>query len=317
MCTETYDPMTEEETVDPTGGEETAAETVDAEEAKTALAALKPTLMAIPASEVRLLRVGTTTAVGIGLAYARAFTQDRETFAELFTKAAFDVDAHDDLAERAKAFWRADIQMRQELGAEGSIRALVEEAKPLRAKLMKAATYLWGDDPDLSVVLTDIRKGQKHVDHADDLGALAELFTEYWNQAEGNCGVSPEDISRAEVLGAGILEALSPSNAKEIDEARDLRLRALRLRAAEHLRRGIDNIRDAACYAFRGSPRQLERYPSLFVNRGKKKSNGRNGTALSSEPEAEAPSTGPELSEPSAPSLAGPDEVTQPHIPAL
>jgi hypothetical protein len=150
------------------------------------------------------------------------------------------------------------------------------------------------------------------VNRADDLGALAQLFTEHWDKAEGKCDVGLDDIARAEELGAEILEALSPSAVKEINAARDLRRRA-----AEYLRRGIDSIRDVASYAFRNSPRQMDRYPSLYVNRGNRKPNSKNDQAESSESEPEATTTPPESSEPSVPELVGPDEVTEPYIATL
>lgn len=311
-CTETYLTELEGDPLDPTGGEGPAEEPVDAEEAKTALAALTPTLKAIPSSEVRLLRVGTTTAVGIGLAYARAFSEDRDRFVQALNPDEFDPVEHDNLAERAKAFWRADIQMRQELGSEGSLRFLLAEAKPLRVRMTKAATYLWGEDGDLGEVVGEIRRGQGHANHADDLGALAELFSEHWDEADGKCDVTLEDIARAETLGAEILELLSPSKAKEIDDARNLRNRA-----AEHLRRGIENIRDAASYVFRNEPALIERYPSLFVHTRKRKTNGKGNDEVNPDSTVIPPTGEQEGPEPSAPSLAGPDDVTEPYIPAL
>ena len=62
--------------------------------------------------------------------------------------------------------------------------------------------------------------------------------------------------------------------------------------AAEHLRRGIDNVREAAWYIFRNDAANLERYPSLFVNRGKKKASNKSDDAAS-ESDATTPTTGP------------------------
>ncbi|MFO8073157.1 MAG: hypothetical protein R6V85_14895, partial [Polyangia bacterium] len=66
--------------------------------------------------------------------------------ASSFKPQAFDPAEYDDIGERAKAFWQADIQLRQELNVEGPFRALVQTTKRLRSKLMRAASYLWSED---------------------------------------------------------------------------------------------------------------------------------------------------------------------------
>jgi hypothetical protein len=169
--------------------------------------------------------------------------------------------------------------MRQELSSEGPFRLLVLEAKPLRTKMMKAASYLWGEDPELCDVVAGIRKGHGYANKADDLGSLATLFTEHWQRADGQCGVTLEDIARAEELGARILKSMSPSRNEVFDDAR-----SLRQRAAEYLRRGIEEVRSAASYIFRNDPKEMKRYPSLFIRRRKKATNGK----PSSEPVADS-----------------------------
>jgi len=273
-CCEETIILPEEPEYDPCVGDEPTTPQIDTQEGDRALAELRPTLMAIPKSELRHLKASAPSAVGLGLAYAKAYADDRHLFDEAFKPASFDVEAHDDLARRAKAFWRADIMMRQEQNREGPVRLLVLEAKPLRTKLMKAANYLWGEDPELGDVVATIRRGGGHANNADDLGSLAALFTEHWDKAEGQCGVSLDDIAEAEELGAKILQAMSPSRAELFDD-----VRGLRRRAAEHLRRGIEQVRAAAMYLFRDTPAEMERYPSLFVRRKKKNGHSKAGGA--------------------------------------
>jgi len=267
---------------------------LDAEEAESALAGLRRTLLAIPDSEVRPFRVSVTKAVGMGLSYAQAYAEDRALFQRTFTIEAFDPLRYDDLGDRAKAFWRADIQMRQELDVDGPLSPMIEEAEPLRLKLMKAAIYLWSEDPDLGDVVESIRKGRGRSDHADDLGRLAALLDERWDEVEDKCGVTREDIARAEKLGAGMLELLSPARVEIVDEVRDLRNRA-----AEHLRRGIEGIHDAASYLFRNDAAKLERYPSLFVHGKRKRSNGGGATEDAPDSDVGAPAVPAASPEPS------------------
>jgi len=261
MCTEEYDPITQEDLDDPFEGEELPPDGFEPEQAESALAALKPELMAIPADEVRSFYVGATPAVGLGLAYAEAFAEDRERFDHAFKPEEFD-PAEYDMGQRSMAFWQADIQMRQQLNADGPFRLLVLEAKPLRRKLLKNITFLWGEDPVLGDTVAAIRKGQGYQDMADDLGAMHELFTENWDRAEGKCEVTVDEVERAKVLGAAMLQALSPTSSEELSEARDLRNRA-----AEYLHRGFEEVRAAAQYVFRNDEARLERYPSMYVLR--------------------------------------------------
>jgi len=243
---------------------------LDAQEAENALASLKHNLMAIPAAHVRLLKVSATNAVGVGLAYAQAYAEDRPLFAQALRTAVFDVFAYDNLADRAKAFWQADILMRQLLNSEDPLRMLMIEAKPLRIKLMKAAVYIWGDDPELGDVIAAIRSGATNVNKADDLGALGTFFSEHWDRAQGKCDVTLEDIARAEKLGARILQAtISTPTGAAYD------VRNLRHRAAEYLRQGIEDVRAAAGYIFRNDEKSRDRYPSLFIRKRKKNGNGK------------------------------------------
>jgi hypothetical protein len=262
MCTQNENPSPETELPELVVGQEEPEIGFEPQEAESALAALKPTLLSLPPSELRPFPVAVAPAVGLGLAYGEAFAEDRDRFAAAIQPEEFDSGEHADLKLRAMAFWKADIQMRQELNANGPFKTLVLEAKPLRKKLLKTASFLWGDHPELGDVVLAIRKGQGYQDMADDLGALHELFTDHWGEAENQCPVTSDEVARAKVLGADILQALSPTRSKELDEAKDLRQRA-----AEHLRRGLEHVRDAAKYVFRRDATALERYPSLFVLR--------------------------------------------------
>ncbi len=137
--------------------------------------------------------------------------------------------------------------------------------------------YLWGDDPELGDVVATIRTGNGYANKADDLGSLATLFTEHWARAEGKCEVILEDIAEAESLGASILQAMSPSSKEEVDYVRDLRKRA-----AEYLRRGIEELREGASYIYRNNQAKMDRYPSMFFRKKRKASNGKtNGEAAS------------------------------------
>ncbi len=267
---------------------------IDSTEGEKALLAIKPKLLAIPSSDVRQFKVNATSAVGIGLAYDHAYSEDRDLFSKTFNKEVFDPAAYDDMGQRAKGFWQADILMRQEINSEAPFRLLIMAAKPLRSKLMRAATYLWGDDPELGDVVAHIRTGNGHANNADDMGSLATLFNEHWDKAEGKCDVTLEDIAEAESLGASILQAMSPSSKEEVDNVRDLRNRA-----AEYLRRGIEELREGASYIYRNNPTKRDRYPSMFIRRRRKASNGKANGETASDSNPTPPTVETEGSNPS------------------
>jgi hypothetical protein len=235
---------------------------------EAALEAIMPYLDDIQPDQARKLMVSPAMLVSLGLSYANQYSQDRGLFLKTFNKEVFDVEEYDNIADRAKGFWQADIKLRQLREEQGPIAALMEQAKPLRAKLLKAAEYLWSDDPSLGPIVAEIRSRQSYMNKGDDLGALATLFVEHWEDVQSKCAVTEEDVIRASDLGASILAAMGAADSTEVSDVRETRNLA-----AEYLRRGIEAIGAAAAFAFRNDPESLNRYPRLSI--GKKKQNGK------------------------------------------
>ena len=250
---------------------------------EVAVEEIRVELERIPDGDVRRLSVQTPHAVSIGFAYARAFEEDRARFEATFTKKALDVEELGNMEVRARAFWHLDILKRQFEDPAGPVKELLVAAVPLRSRLLKAAFYIWGDHPVLGGVVDGIRAGNGHMNKADDLGSLATLFHEHWDEAAGKCNVSKSDIAEAQKLGAAILQAKSPIRLRELDE-----LRGLRLRAGEYLRRGIETIRAGAGFIHRDDPEAMGRYPSLFAKSRRRKT-VKNGTDAATESQTSPP----------------------------
>ncbi|MCP4603862.1 MAG: hypothetical protein GY847_25640 [Proteobacteria bacterium] len=244
----------------------------DEMEGDKALEEIRSELEKIPANEVRKLTASTTQVVGIGLAYAQSYKEDRGLFQGTFIKEAFDVRSYDNMEKRANAFWHLDILKRQTEGSLGPVQSLLEVGVPLRAKLLKGAFYLWEDHAAIGDLLAQIRAGNGHANSADDLGSLATLFHDHWKEAAGRCSITKEEIVEARRVGAAILRAKSPIKTKELDEICDLRYRA-----GEYLRRGIEDIRAGAYFIHRGNPEALDRYPSIFARIKRSRQNEKNG----------------------------------------
>ncbi len=234
------------------------------EAGKEALERIEEDIRTIPLAEIHHRHISASGLVGIGLYYAGRFKLDRDRFHLAFNPSMFDVERYDDMRDRALAFWYLSICMRQ--GDPASLRAILERAKPLRAKLLKAANYLWGDHPKLGAVIADIRTSYSHFDQADNMGALAKLFLERWEEARDNCSVTRQEVLEAEALGGRLLQAVARTKFKEISD-----LKALHNQAGEYLRRGIYDIRAAAALVFKGDGHHRARYPSISIMRKKRK----------------------------------------------
>jgi hypothetical protein len=243
---------------------------------KEALDQLSPLLLAIPADDVRTLRVNPTYAVAICLRVAAALEQDRELFAQHFSPEKFDLADYDDLAGRGLALWQANILLQRAKGTITASTVVYEQCKALRLKLLEAAEYLYSDHPELGSVVADIRSGHGKLNITDDLAALVNLFQDQWDDAEPNCRITEDDLEAAtELCMQMILASTIQTFSEVVHDARDLRNRA-----AEYLRRGVDDIRAAAGFVFRNDPEALESYPGLFSGRK------RRGGMQAEEPEA-------------------------------
>ncbi|MDJ0762042.1 MAG: hypothetical protein QNJ97_03560 [Myxococcota bacterium] len=275
-------------------------------EGQRALEAIAPFLSKIDDASIRRLPVTPPSLVSYGLYFAELYAEDREVFQDTFQKSVFDVAAFDNMRDRAQAFWHLDILLRRICDQGGRMQTLLAAAGPLRAKLVKAADYLWGDDPDLGEEVAKIRAGNSHLNRADDLGALATLFIDHWDEAETNCNVTEDEVLLAQELGAKMMTALGGVQTKEVS---DIRLQ--RDKAGEYLRQGIEDIRAAACFAFRDDPKALDRYPSIRMakKKGKPKERAEIGpegagqieVATAVVPTTEVPSAMEIISEPQQP----------------
>jgi hypothetical protein len=255
---------------------------------ETALEEIRDEVEKIPPEQVRKLSAHTPFVVGIGLSYAQSFSEDRGLFEETYNKKAFDVEKFDNMDKRAYALWYLDLKKRQAEDPIGPVKELLDAAMPLRKNLLRTAVYLWEEHPVLGRIVEDIRTGSGHVNKGDDLGALATLFRDNWDQVEGRCDVTKDDIVQALKLGAAILKAKSPVQIKELDD-----LRILRGQVGEYLRRGAETIRAGAVFIHRDDPKALDRYPSIFTKgnkrNGKNGKNGKNGNDSQENEQSQTP----------------------------
>ncbi len=265
------------------------------EDLDKALQIIMPEVLAIPAHEVRRHAASIVFVVALSMRILRAFTEDRERIASLFSPQGFLLKTYDNLIERIKGLWQADVLFRQGVEGKRPGLELMERARLAWHKLIRDAEYVFGNDPDRKEIVAELRSGRGTLNRADDLLSLSVLFTNHWDEIKDRCDVSMEEIDEARSLALRIIEIVSPQvNVNELEE-----LRAVRDGAFEYLRRGIDDIRAAAAFTFRDEPSRLKSYPSLFSGKKNRRRASKNGNGATETPvEAVQPIVVPVQSEP-------------------
>ncbi len=250
------------------------------EDLNKALQNIMPQVLAIPAHEVRRHAASIVFVVALSMRILRAFTEDLERIASLFSLQGFLPKKYEDLIERIKGLWQADVLFRQCVEGKRPGLELMERARWAWHKLIRDAEYVFGKDPDRKQIVADLRSGRGTLNRADDLLSLSVLFSNHWDEIKDRCNVSREDIDEARSLALRIIEIVSPqANVNELEE-----LRAVRDGAFEYLRRGIDDIRAAAAFAFRDEPSRLKNYPSLFSGKKNRRRTTKNGNGATETP---------------------------------
>jgi hypothetical protein len=223
------------------------------------LVLLKPKLLALIDAEVRQFNLSVPSTLSSAIRIWQSYGEDKAKFSATFTPAGFDAEGLADFPLRTAVLWYVNVQLGQALNPKaGMPEEIISVAKPLHAKLARAALYLWESDNALGPVVRDIRQGSGYLDMAGDLTRYAVLFDDNWKNIEGRCDVVQDDTASAKKLSTLMLQSLTATPFGTIDELKDLRNRA-----GEYLRRGAEDIRDGASYVFRKNPAAFSRYPSL------------------------------------------------------
>ncbi len=155
---------------------------------------------------------------------------------------------------------------------------VIAAARSLRAGMLKVLDYNLGDDPAIASELTGIRAGTGHVDLADDLAELADLYAAHHALlALDGRRYDPKHASEARRLSDAIFTHLGASaSVKQWIEAR--------ARIFTLLKRSHAEVLAAATFLFRNEPTRLARFPSLYVP-----------TSKPSNPKSSAPAEAPAI----------------------
>lgn len=251
------------------------------EEAAKAYAEVEPILAALAPGDLDQVRTDIPRAVAIAVGAVPHIAKMRDQAAKL---PGFDVTNVDRLGTYALAAWYAHLlSLPAVVGSE--LGGLLEEAKPLREDMLMSAELLAHKGFFDRNAVKAIRAGQGNLDTANDLVALAALFTAGWSQVENKTPVEPAQVERAAQLGPRILVALGARDQPGTKSADPADPAERRQRAYTAFVRAYDQCRRAVTFLRWNEGDADEIAPSLFANRGPR--------AASGEPEAPEPAASP------------------------
>ncbi len=206
--------------------------------------------------------VGRVTAdVGYAASIALGAYKNLETLRPEFTKLGTQAtEALDKLRDYALGALFAHLRSAP-THTQAEIQLLLEEARPLREKLLTIAEAVVPFGLFDGEIVASIRAGTGNIDTANDLIGLGALYRGNWSTVQNRVPVTMEMVDRAASLGPELLAAVGErtvgvATSGDIELGwTSLRARAFRLlaRAYEELRRATVYVRwyqgDAAAFA--------------------------------------------------------------------
>ncbi len=122
---------------------------------------------------------------------------------------------------------------------------LLEEGSKLRVRLLNAAAALADAGLFDPKVVENIRKGSGNIDKANDLVALAALFTQNWVAIESKTAITAQQVEQAATIGPALLVSLSERPLMKQGATSETRVRAFTLLNTSYdaIRRAVDYVR--------------------------------------------------------------------------
>ncbi len=261
------------------------------EEAAVAFARIERDLWALDEAELATINVDIPRAVVTVLSALPALQRLRPRIVEELPR--FPMSSLDKLQTYALGTWYAHLLTLPPAEPDNKTKPLFEEGAVLRENLLVAAEALAHRKLLEPKHVAQIRSGRGHVDLANDLVALATLFTNNWGTIEGKTAVTPEEVERAAMLGPELLIALGIR--EQARERSPAQLANQRRRAFTLLVRAYDDCRRAVSYLRWREGDTAKLVPSLYAKRTKTQAKTAPTTSTTVD---EAPDSAPEMPPP-------------------
>jgi hypothetical protein len=238
---------------------------VDAALAETAFNQLRPALEALPAADLKSIRIDIEQGVLVALALAqRENLPGRRAYYQDIPARLFDPASLDRLQPAAWALWYAHRQLALASTSVSEAQlpaALVTEAKTIERRMQKCLEYHLEDDPKIGPILAALKPGNSHSDLASDLQGYAEIYRSHGAViAHDRKYYRATDLADADRVSTQMLRLLAVSLTAESRQWTDLRLRAFNLVQATY-----DEISDTGWWLHRHESTRDQEYQGFFV----------------------------------------------------
>jgi hypothetical protein len=226
---------------------------------------LEARLLEIPTEKLEEPRANPERAAAAALLVADACARPeiRARFEELAAKGLFELAILDRLRDVARAARHARRMLLEASATANAVQvplALFQEATGQRSRMLKVLDYNCGDDPAAAARLAAIRGGKGHLDLANDLLVLADLYRRHATALAGDRRhYRGEDEELARGLASRVFNALSDAGSPGVG-----RWAELQSRAWTNLARTYDEVRRAGQFLFYYQDPEA-RFPSLFA----------------------------------------------------
>jgi hypothetical protein len=254
----------------PTIEKETMTQTASPAPVDTALAEaafnqLRPALEALPAEELKPIRVDLQEAVLVALSLAqRENKAERRAFYQDIPARLFDPTILDRLQPAAWALWYTSRQLALASTSISEAQlpaALVAEAKAVERRMQKCLEYHLEDDPKIGPVLALLKPGNSHSDLASDLQGYGEIYRSHGAViAHDRKYYRATDLADADRISTQMLRLLAASLTAESRQWTDLRLRAFNLVLGTY-----DEIADTGWWLHRHEGTRDQDYQGFFA----------------------------------------------------
>jgi hypothetical protein len=238
---------------------------IDTALAETAFNQLRPALEALPAAELKPIRIDLQEAVLVALSLAQREngTERRTSYQDIPAK-LFDPANLDRLQPAAWALWYAHRQLALASTSVSEAQlpaALVAEAKTVERRMQKCLEYHLEDDEKVGPLLALLKPGNSHSDLASDLQGYAEIYRSHGAVIEHDRKYyRATDLADADRISTQMLRLLAASLTPESREWTDLRLRAFNLVLTTY-----DEIADTGWWLHRHESTRDQEYAGFFA----------------------------------------------------
>jgi hypothetical protein len=207
---------------------------------EAAFDAIKPQLDALAPSAIRQPNFNLQEGALVALAaHGLLDTPEKRPIVEALAKAGvLNPELVSNLATVARAAWfvRHKLDLAEAVHSDAALPAqLVTESIETRKRMLKVLDYHLDVDPQAQSLLAGIRAGSGHIDLANDLIALADMYEDHEDEISGDKkGYRALDASNARNLADTIIATLGGSTTPETQQWRQYQARAFTLLEKNH-----------------------------------------------------------------------------------